>query len=240
MKLNVAISKIGDSCFYEPSLAAYPEKISLYIAPHLRCLFYNHPNIDLVTEWQTDGVVLDDYGCNQWAQRNGKYLSCGYFHALGLDALIDDSSVRKTYKAFGLNDCGYGDYICIAPFSQGIITHNVAASLDWWDSLIQRIEAPVIALGGSGEPLLPRCANLRGLDLRALLAILGASQGILTIETGILPLSTAVNRPVIALNCATHPSLTVPNLERFAFIRHENTAWNQDLVLNLMKSHFIS
>ena len=203
---------IGDTLLTEPAITAYARSINkvvdLYVEPHMRSLYNNHPHINLLDEIKPESKMLDCSKAFTKAFQNNWYFGAGFFEQVGLEYV---PGMRCHFGLYGdpfLRVPDKGKYILIAPFGRTCSVHttgipNKTIHIEWWERLVEEIPNQVISLGSVEDPRIRNTINLRGIDLRTVAELMYDCRCLISIETGLLHLAAACCERVIYLNSAT-------------------------------------
>lgn len=211
-------AKIGDTILQEPAIAAYARRTGVRpkwcLDDRLRPLFAGHPDID-VTDDPTGGIELSCMKAFEWAVSRGRYFSEGYWHQLGLDGPAEGERTRIKVPALPSHFADPRVVLC--PFCDCCRSReggpaNVCPPAEWWSSFYDAFGGSPVVLGREGSPKWdwPNVAYYYGFDLLHVLADLTDAKVVVSVETGLLHLASAVTDRIVFLSTATPQTLCVP------------------------------
>jgi len=235
---------LGDVLFAEPALRHLAqvtgEPVRLYIEGFSKPLFRGRDDFEVVEEMDSAPWIQGScYNAYHWSFPRRRHWVDGYYEQFGLNADDFPQSERRPILA------GYpmdqervrGDYVVFCPFSMSCPSvlfpgspRQKMALPSFWERVSYGIDVPCVCLGHSGAPTIPNTLAVYGEDLRTAAAIMRSARVVVTVPTGLLPLSAACDCDIIALISEAEPAWFIcPQSRGRVAIRHAGIPSNWDI-----------
>lgn len=212
LRVNITTGKMGDCILAEPAINAAAiadgEPADVYVVPKYRFLFEGHPWIRLVDEPHAEPDVTTDSSIAYHGGHFGRIpFAAGYFTQFGLPVRPSD---RVHYERYRMRPVTRVNRIILSPFclSCGRFSGhepNVTPPWSFWEPVIKAAPYPVFAIGHPVTPMIEWCTNIKTTDdaLHWLYDFINESRLLISVETGLLHLVSAMKIPTVFLSTAT-------------------------------------
>lgn len=221
----------------EPALHAYAEKhkckVLIPVFPGHEFFYRNHPHVITQKERMDDpDLRVDRFKAMHYASSVGLPVAAGYHFQLGLADAADLSSLgRLHYKSFFMESVErFTDSVIIVPYgysccsrdgTTGALTGrrpNIQPPLSIWDDIIKSIPTnyPIFVMCGTDtnwnwpHDFGPRVTVVRGLPIDETTVALRLCKCLISVDTGILHMTSGTKTPTVFLSCAMPPSYSSP------------------------------
>jgi hypothetical protein len=232
--------KIGDTAVVEPALRefgrAHGVRINIHVARHHLDMFRGHPCIVPSAEPFPDRwtVKVDLDAAFFRAHADGTAFGAGFFPQLGL---ARTESTRVHYRNYyyeslikkNVDISVFDGATLVVPYSHSCRSRdgstgrlmpgsspNAQPPQSWWKEVIAGLPGPVVALVGAESawnPPFPFCEEARDLSMHQIFTALLLCRSMVSVETGILHLTSATKTPTVFLSSATPVTFARPDTD---------------------------